>query len=104
MKKHLLLFCLFRFTLEVFAQPTATQIKTIDSSLTVLHERGMFNGVILMARNGKPVYKKAFGINDLPTGAPLTTHSAFNLASISKQFVAMMVMQLKEQGKLQFDD
>jgi len=80
------------------------KIARIDSVLRWLHGREMFNGVVLVAEKGKVVYKKAFGIADPNTGKPLTTASAFNLASVSKQFFAMMAMMLKEEGKLQYDD
>ncbi len=86
------------------AQPSTDRLQTIDSALSVLHERGMFNGVVLIAQDGKPVYQKAAGITDLATGKPLTIHSSFNLASVSKQFVSMMAMILKERGKLGYDD
>ncbi len=79
------------------------KIKTVDSALTSLYERQLFNGTVLIAEKGKVLYKKAFGIAGI-SAKQLTTASAFNLASVSKQFFAMMVMILKEQGKLQYDD
>lgn len=79
------------------------KIKQVDSALTYLHERQLFNGTILLAENGKVIYKKAFGIAG-PDGRPLTTASPFNLASVSKQFYTMMVMMLKEEKKLSYDD
>lgn len=98
----LLIFSLFAWS--AFAQPSRSQLDLLDASLTKLHESGMFNGVVLVAKNGKPLYKKAMGTANFQTGEPLSTSSSFNLASISKQFVAMMVMQLQEKGKLNFDD
>jgi N-acyl-D-aspartate/D-glutamate deacylase/CubicO group peptidase (beta-lactamase class C family) len=83
---------------------TNAQLHTLDSALTVLHRQGMFNGTVLIAENGKIRYKKALGINDIQTRQSLKTTSAFNLASISKQFIAMMVMQLQEKGKLTYSD
>ena len=85
-------------------QPLTRRLKTIDSALTVLHDRAMFNGVVLVAEGGKVAYKKAFGTANSATNEPLTTNSAFNLASVSKQFMAMMVMQLQERGKLRYDE
>lgn len=79
------------------------KIPAIDSALNYLHERQLLNGTVLIAEKGKPIYKKAFGIADV-NGKPLSTSSAFNLASVSKQFFAMMIMMLKEEGKLQYDD
>lgn len=100
--------CSFIFLLVLarltFAQYSPAQLKTLDSSLTLMHQQGIFNGAILMAEKGEIVYKKAFGLANIATQEPLKTTSAFNLASISKQFMAMMIMMLKEQGKLQFDD
>jgi len=79
------------------------KIDRIDSALTALYQRELFNGTVLIAEKGKVVYKKAFGIKNALTGEMLTTASSFNLASVSKQFYAMMVMMLKEQGKLEYD-
>lgn len=93
--------------LTIFSLPAAAQWKSkvskIDSVLSYLYEHHLFNGTILLAEDGKVIYKKAFGIAGAD-GKPLTTSSSFNLASVSKQFFAMMAMILKEQGKLNFDD
>jgi N-acyl-D-aspartate/D-glutamate deacylase len=82
----------------------SSKIPAIDSALTYLHQRHLFNGVALLAEKGKTVYEKAFGVVNINTGEKLTAQSAFNLASVSKQFVCMTVMILKERGKLDFDD
>ncbi len=79
------------------------KISTVDSVLTTLYERQLFNGTILIAEKGKILYKKAFGIAGVDQKS-LTTASAFNLASVSKQFFAMLIMMLKEENKLSYDD
>ncbi len=63
-----------------------------------------FSGVALVADKGKPVYHKAFGYLNFDTNAPMDTTSLFELASVSKQFTAMVIMMLKEEGKLNYDD
>ena len=80
------------------------KIARIDSVLSYLHERDLYNGTVLVGEKGKVLFKKAYGITNTIDSKPLTTSSAFNLASVSKQFFTMMVMILKEQGKLQYDD
>lgn len=85
------------------AQSTA-DIKKLDSVLSSLYKTHRFNGTVLYAENGKIVYKKAFGVTDYRTNQPLSTASAFNLAYITKQFISMGIMILKERGLLQFDD
>jgi N-acyl-D-aspartate/D-glutamate deacylase len=78
--------------------------KELDQALTQLHQIHQFNGTVLYAEKGKTVYKKAFGVADFQTNEPLTTTSAFNLASVSKQFFSMCILILSEQQKLQLDD
>jgi N-acyl-D-aspartate/D-glutamate deacylase/CubicO group peptidase (beta-lactamase class C family) len=97
-----LLFCLV-VTVACLGQTNRT-IAKIDSALTYLHQRQLFNGVVLVGEKGKVLYKKAFGVANPVTGTPLTTASSFNLASVSKQFYGMMIMSLKEKGKLNYDD
>jgi N-acyl-D-amino-acid deacylase len=86
------------------AQPGLQKIKTIDSVLNVLNQRGMFSGVMLLADHGKIIYQQSLGTANIETNEKLNTNSSFNLASVSKQFMAMMTMILKERGKLNYDD
>ena len=78
--------------------------RELSMSLTYLYQRQLFNGTVLIGEKGKVLYKKAFGITGAVNSQPLVTSSSFNLASVSKQFTAMMIMMLKEQGKLSYDD
>ena len=79
-------------------------VKRLDSCLNILHQQQLFNGVILWGEGGQIKYKKAFGISDCRTQRPLHTASAFNLASVSKQFLAVLTMIEYDEGKLNFDD
>ena len=63
-----------------------------------------FSGVVLVAENGKPIYQKAFGYREFANQTTLQASDIFELASVSKQFTAMIIMMLKEKGKLNFDD
>ena len=92
--------CLYGVML--FAQTPET--KKLDSALQNLYSTGRFNGTVLYAENGKLLYKKAFGVVDYRTRQPLTTASSFNLASVTKQFVCMGILILKEKGKLGIHD
>lgn len=62
------------------------------------------NGNVLVAENGKPVYKKSFGFADFKNKTPNSESSRFNIASISKTFTSVAILQLKEKGKLNFND
>lgn len=55
-------------------------------------------------RDGRVIYKRAYGIADLDHDIPLTTRSVFHVASVSKQFTAAAVTLLALEGKLSLDD
>jgi len=103
MKKYIPAALLLFISTALFAQNNTTTHQ-IDSALAVLHAQHQFNGTVLYAEKSKVYYKKAFGVADFRTSAALQTTSAFNLASISKQFICMCIMILKEKAKLSYDD
>jgi CubicO group peptidase (beta-lactamase class C family) len=83
--------------------------ETNDSSLRSQLDAFMegfpdYSGVILIADKGIPVYHKAFGFRNYQTGEKQDTTSIFELASVSKQFTAMVIMLLEKQGKLNLSD
>jgi CubicO group peptidase (beta-lactamase class C family) len=58
----------------------------------------------LVAVNGNVIYKKAFGKANLELGADMSVNSVFEIGSMSKQFTAVYILMLAEQGKLKLDD
>ncbi len=76
----------------------------LDSIFSHLHKRGLFNGTVLYGEQGKTVFQNAYGYADFRNKTPLTTESAFQLASVSKMFTAAAIMLLKTEGKLGYDD
>ncbi|HLF45186.1 MAG TPA: serine hydrolase domain-containing protein [Chitinophagaceae bacterium] len=94
MLKFLLLFTLAPLTV-------LTQEKQLDSLFAAQKN---FSGVVLVAEKGKPIYHKAFGYREFADQSPLKASDIFELASVSKQFTAMIIMMLKESGKLNYDD
>lgn len=63
-----------------------------------------FGGTVLVAKNGNIIYKKAFGMADMEWNVPNTIHSRFKIASLTKQFTAVCILQLQEMGKLTLQD
>jgi CubicO group peptidase (beta-lactamase class C family) len=88
-------------SLHVTAQDKIAQWNTLFDSLSA---RQNFSGCILIAENGRPVFEKAIGYADMDKRIPNKISTRFELASVSKQFTAMAIMQLKEQGKLRYED
>jgi len=80
------------------------KIDELDTWLQGLHEEDHFNGGVLLIKNDSVIFKKTYGYTDYTKSKKLTSSSSFRLASVSKQFTAVGIMLLKEQGKLEFDD
>jgi CubicO group peptidase (beta-lactamase class C family) len=76
----------------------------LDSIFSFLHQKRGFNGTVLFTKYDEVIFKGAFGYKDLAQKQPLKIETAFQLASVSKQFTAMAIMMLEEQGKLGYDD
>ena len=90
--------------LEVGADASQTsRLEAVDAWLTGLHEAHKFNGGVLLAREGRPLLMKAYGVADHEGRVPLSTSSLFRLASVSKQFTAAGVLSLVESGGLELD-
>ncbi|MCP2044014.1 serine hydrolase [Pontibacter sp. HSC-36F09] len=90
---------------ETFTPTVATTLgKQVDSLFTQLHKRKGFNGTVLVTKYDQIIYRGAFGYADFKTKDTLSTQTVFQLASVSKQFTAVAIMMLKEQGKLSYDD
>jgi D-alanyl-D-alanine carboxypeptidase len=65
---------------------------------------GQFRGAVLVAKDGKPVFRKAYGLANEEWDIANTPETKFRLGSITKQFTAAAVLQLAEKGKLKLDD
>lgn len=76
----------------------------IDELLTKQFSQLQPGCEVLVAKHGQIIYKKAYGSADLELNVPLTPDMVFNLASITKQFTAVAILQLVEQGKISLHD
>jgi len=62
------------------------------------------SGSVLIAKDGKIIYEKGFGVEDINTKKPIDANTLFNVGSISKTFVAFGILQLAKENKLSIDD
>lgn len=60
----------------------------------------VFSGVALVARNGVPVFFKAYGMADREKKIPNTIRTRFNIGSINKAFTQLAIRQLMSEGRL----
>ena len=82
------------------AQPTPKQLETVAAAYA---KAGQFNGTVLVADHGKIVFSKGYGLANREWNQPNAADTKFRLGSLTKQFTAMLVMQLVEQGKLKLE-
>jgi CubicO group peptidase (beta-lactamase class C family) len=89
------------FATQTFAQTVPDEIDAIFAPLKSSHAPGV---AVLVVRDGKPVFRRGYGVTDLRTLDPVTSQTNFRLASFTKQFTATCIMLLVKDGKLHYDD
>ncbi len=75
----------------------------IDALVARYAELGLFSGSVLVARRGEVLVKKGYGLANEEWGVPNRPDTVFRLGSVTKQFTAMLVLQLVDEGKLALD-
>lgn len=79
-------------------------LSTIEKYLNDLVAEDKFSGAILVAKDDKPIFQKAYGLADKGKNVPNNLETIFNLGSINKIFTRIAIGQLAQQGKISFDD
>lgn len=92
--------------LLLFALPanaSQEQVGKIDSLLLLYHEQNNFYGSVLIAKQGEILYSRGFGYASIEHGIPNSEDTKYRIASNSKQFTAMLVLQKVAEGKMDLD-
>lgn len=76
----------------------------IDQLISAYHEYGQFNGSVLVAEKGDVIFKKGYGWAQMEWDIPNESDTKFRLGSITKQFTAVLILHLEQEGKLSTDD
>ncbi len=98
---------------SVFSSPVAPdRLRPMDSDYassvtdavrTQMSRDGSYGLAVMVVRDGRTIYARAFG-ERRAGGPPVDLHTHFEIGSDTKQFTAAAILQLKEAGKLAFDD
>ena len=89
------------------AEITPALAQRIDAAVraTTGSTKGLAPGVsVAIVENGKLVYARAFGVADIATKTPATPQTRFRIASVTKMFTAVAVMQQVEKGTVRLDE
>lgn len=82
----------------------AFQTKLLSQQIDSVFPKTKFNGSISVKQNDLKLYEKADGFEDFKAQTKLDSNSVFAIGSVSKQFTAVMILMLEDQGKLNTDD
>jgi D-alanyl-D-alanine carboxypeptidase len=96
--------------LRVLEKPPETPLTEAEFA-TALEQRLLeqaakdeFSGVVLVARDGKPIFQRAIGLADREQGIPNQLETKFRIGSMNKMFTAVSILQLVQAGKLSLGD
>jgi len=96
-KQVFLYFAALIFTSTISGQ----EIKKFFSTLS---ENELFSGSVLISKSGENVFSDFYGYSNIDKKEKITEKSQFPIASVSKTFTAVAILQLKQKGKLNIDD
>ena len=85
-------------------RPGTGLVPTIDALAASAFPNDRPGAIVLAAKNGKPVFKRAYGLADLEFSTMLEPDMLMRIGSVTKQFTAGVILRLEELGKLRVTD
>ena len=85
-------------------QPDALVIQTIDNLVQEAYKPSEPGTAVIVVRDGEVIYRKGQGMANLELGIPIEPDMVFRIGSLTKQFTAVAILILAEQGKLALND
>ncbi|MGA9770841.1 MAG: serine hydrolase [Blastocatellia bacterium] len=107
LKSRLALSALLIFALCLIAAGQETKdarTDQVDKIFAAWDKKDSPGCALAVIRDGRIIYKRGYGMAHLEQNSPIASTTAFDIGSVSKQFTAMSVLLMAEQGKLSLDD
>lgn len=82
----------------------SAQQKQLDSLFTANLKKGQFDGSVLITKGNQIIFEKQYGLANRQFSVPINKETRFPIASITKLYVSVLALKLKEQGKLDFNN
>ncbi len=82
---------------------TTTTTDRLDRLVSGLHERGLFDGAVVVGDEAGVIWAKGFGFANAAAGVPFTPDTPSDSASLAKTFTSALVIQLDHEGTLDLD-
>lgn len=84
--------------------PSSSLTARLDAAVAAHYNAEEPGAVVLVARDGKTLLRKGYGLADIDRRIPMDPSMALRIGSVTKQFTAAAILMLEEQGKLRLDD
>lgn len=78
--------------------------KKIDEILGAYYQHDLFNGSVIITQSGQEILKKSYGKANFSWNIDNTPTTKFRIGSLTKQFTALLILQLRQAGKLKLED
>jgi CubicO group peptidase (beta-lactamase class C family) len=88
----------------IAAAPAQEITPKVDEAIGAYAKKNPFMGTVLVAKGGRVLVKKGYGMANIELSVPNSPETKFRLGSITKQFTATAILQLAAAGKLSVDD
>ncbi|TVQ90790.1 MAG: serine hydrolase [Bacteroidetes bacterium] len=84
--------------------PAAEKVESVEKLIKDFNKKDTPGGAVLVMRDGKVIYSRAFGMANLTHNIPFEIHTLNNIGSTSKQFTAFAIALLEQRGLLSVND
>jgi CubicO group peptidase (beta-lactamase class C family) len=95
---------LFSVVSPLAAQSTAPRDPRVDAIMQAVIKPDQPGGSIVVIRDGKVIHVAGYGLADLQSKKPNLPNTRFHMASSGKQFTALSLMMLHQDGRIDYDD
>lgn len=105
-KRLCFLFLMVRFVMGGYSATesrAASKAERIDELVARYAKYGYLNGAVLVAEHGMIIYEKGIGEANMESHVPNTPRTKFGIASLTKQFTAVLVLQQAAEGRIRLD-
>jgi len=109
-KRDLTVYFVMTLLVSSFVVPRApgaddpSEAKKVDEVFSDVAKPGSPGCALAVARGGKIIYEKGYGLANIEEGVAITPKAVFDIGSTSKQFTAASILLLEQQGKLSVND
>ena len=107
MKKTTFLICVLFLAITVYAQQNNNEVSNLDELNKYLVQKtnaNEFSGVVLIAKDGKPIFEEAYGFASKRFDVKNKIDTKFNIGSLSKHLTSIAILQLAEKELLNLND